>query len=58
MRLRQNQSNHIDHPISGSIFIDAESAAAVAGTGLMRKAENPRATDTFDAAQVRLEAKG
>ena len=57
MRLRHYQSNHIDRPISGSIFIGAESAAGVAVRVLMRKAEDPRATDAFEAAQVRLEAK-
>jgi|HubBroStandDraft_6_1064221.scaffolds.fasta_scaffold475860_2 hypothetical protein len=57
MRLRHYQSNHIDRPISGSIFIGAESAAGVAVRVLMLKAEDPRATDAFEAAQVRLEAK-
>ena len=57
MRLRHYQSNHIDRSISGSIFIGAESAAGVAVTVLMLKAEDPRATDALDAAQVRLEAK-
>ena len=57
MRLRQYQSSHIDRPISGSIFNDAESAAGVAVTVLMLKAEDPPATDAFDAAQVLCEAK-
>ena len=58
MRLRHYQSNHIDRPISGSIFIGAESTAALAVTVRMLKAEDPRAIDAFEAAQVGLEAKG
>jgi hypothetical protein len=37
---------------------DSESAAGVALTVLMLRAEDLRVNDAFDAAQVRLEAKG
>jgi hypothetical protein len=59
MRLRHPSAIALIAPLADRSFIDADPRAqrALPWAVLMLKVEEPRATDAFDAAQVRLEAK-